>query len=88
VVFDYVEGESILLMLDSYGIMASSGSACTSGSLDPSHVLLAIGLPHETAHGSLRLTMGKDNTIEDVDYVLEKLPPIIKNLRLMSPLGR
>lgn len=88
VVFDYVEGESILLMLDSYGIMASSGSACTSGSLDPSHVLLAIGLPHETAHGSLRLTMGKDNTMEDVDYVLEKLPPIIKNLRMMSPLGR
>jgi cysteine desulfurase NifS len=88
VVFDYVEGESILLMLDSYGIMASSGSACTSGSLDPSHVLLAIGLPHETAHGSLRLTMGKGNTVEDVDYVLEKLPPIIKNLRAMSPLGR
>ena len=88
VVFDYVEGESILLMLDSYGIMASSGSACTSGSLDPSHVLLAIGLPHETAHGSLRLTMGKDNTEDDVDYVLEKLPPIIKNLRLMSPLGQ
>jgi len=87
VVFDYVEGESILLMLDSYGIMASSGSACTSGSLDPSHVLLAIGLPHETAHGSLRLTMGKDNTVEDVDYVLEKLPLIIKNLRFMSPLG-
>ncbi len=88
VVFDYVEGESILLMLDSYGIMASSGSACTSGSLDPSHVLLAIGLPHETAHGSLRLTMGKDNTPDEVDYVLEKLPIIIKNLRVMSPLGK
>lgn len=88
IVFDYVEGESILLMLDSYGIMASSGSACTSGSLDPSHVLLAIGLPHETAHGSLRLTMGKGNTIEDVDYILEKLPPIIKTLRTMSPLGK
>ncbi len=88
VCFDYVEGESILLMLDSYGIMASSGSACTSGSLDPSHVLLALGLPHETAHGSLRLTMGKDNTREDVDKVLEVLPPIIKNLRLMSPLGQ
>lgn len=87
-VFDYVEGESILLMLDNYGIMASSGSACTSGSLDPSHVLLAIGLPHETAHGSLRLTMGKDNTRQDVDYVLEKLPSIIKNLRNMSPLGQ
>ncbi|MEA4924560.1 MAG: cysteine desulfurase NifS [Syntrophomonadaceae bacterium] len=88
IVFDYVEGESILLMLDSYGIMASSGSACTSGSLDPSHVLLAIGLPHETAHGSLRLTMGKGNTVEDVDYIIEKLPPIIKNLRAMSPLGQ
>ncbi len=88
VCFDYVEGESILLMLDNYGIMASSGSACTSGSLDPSHVLLAIGLPHETAHGSLRLTMGKDNTQADVDYILEVLPPIIKNLRAMSPLGR
>jgi len=88
VCFDYVEGESILLMLDNYGIMASSGSACTSGSLDPSHVLLAIGLPHETAHGSLRITMGKDNTEEDVDYLLEVLPPIIKNLRAMSPLGQ
>jgi len=88
VCFDYVEGESILLMLDSYGIMASSGSACTSGSLEPSHVLLAIGLPPETAHGSLRLTLGKDNTQEDVDFVLEVLPSIIKNLREMSPLGR
>ncbi|MDD3654328.1 MAG: cysteine desulfurase NifS [Desulfotomaculaceae bacterium] len=88
VCFDYVEGESILLMLDSYGIMASSGSACTSGALDPSHVLLAIGLSHETAHGSLRLTMGKDNTMEEVDYVLQVLPPIIKNLRVMSPLGQ
>ena len=88
VCFDYVEGESILLMLDNYGIMASSGSACTSGSLDPSHVLLAIGLPHETAHGSLRITMGKDNTEEDVDYLLQVLPPIIKNLRAMSPLGK
>lgn len=88
VCFDYVEGESILLMLDSYGIMASSGSACTSGSLEPSHVLLALGLTHETAHGSLRLTMGKDNTREEVDKVLEVLPPIIKNLRMMSPLGQ
>lgn len=86
VCFDYVEGESILLMLDSYGIMASSGSACTSGSLDPSHVLLALGLPHETAHGSLRLTLGKDNNDADVDLVLEVLPKIIQNLRKMSPL--
>lgn len=86
VCFEFVEGESILLMLDSYGIMASSGSACTSGALDPSHVLLAIGLPHEIAHGSLRLTLGKDNTQEDVDFVLEVLPKIIGNLRNMSPL--
>ncbi|CFX55461.1 Cysteine desulfurase, NifS [Syntrophomonas zehnderi OL-4] len=86
VCFEFVEGESILLMLDSYGIMASSGSACTSGSLDPSHVLLALGLPHEIAHGSLRLTLGKDNTEEDVDKVLEVLPNIIQNLRGMSPL--
>lgn len=84
--FEFVEGESILLMLDGLGIMASSGSACTSGSLDPSHVLLALGLPHEIAHGSLRLTLGKDNTAEDVDYVLKVLPPIIENLRKMSPL--
>ncbi len=84
--FDYVEGESILLLLDSFGIMASSGSACTSGSLDPSHVLLALGLPHEIAHGSLRLTLGKDNTDQDVDRVLEVLPGIIENLRKMSPL--
>jgi cysteine desulfurase len=81
-----VEGESILLMLDSFGIMASSGSACTSGSLDPSHVLLALGLPHEIAHGSLRLTLGKDNTEADVDKVLEVLPGIIATLRRMSPL--
>jgi cysteine desulfurase len=87
VCFEFVEGESILLMLDSYGVMASSGSACTSGSLEPSHVLLAIGLPHETAHGSLRLTLGKDNTEEDVDFVLEILPKIIGNLRKMSPLS-
>lgn len=86
VCFEFVEGESILLMLDSYGIMASSGSACTSGSLDPSHVLLALGLPHEIAHGSLRLTLGKDNTEADVDKVLEVLPGIIATLRRMSPL--
>lgn len=86
VCFEFVEGESILLMLDSYGIMASSGSACTSGSLDPSHVLLALGLPHEIAHGSLRLTLGKDNSEADVDKVLEVLPGIIATLRRMSPL--
>ena len=86
VCFQFVEGESILLMLDSFGVMASSGSACTSGSLDPSHVLLALGLPHEIAHGSLRLTLGKDNTDEDVDKVLEVLPGIIATLRKMSPL--
>ena len=84
--FEYIEGESILLMLDSKGISASSGSACTSGSLDPSHVLLAIGLPHEIAHGSLRLTFGEENTKDDVKYLLEVLPPIIERLRAMSPL--
>ncbi|NLI60538.1 MAG: cysteine desulfurase NifS [Clostridiales bacterium] len=84
--FRYIEGESLLLSLDMKGIAASSGSACTSGSLDPSHVLLAIGLSHETAHGSLRMTLGDDNTDEDIDYVLETLPPIVKRLREMSPL--
>lgn len=84
--FEYIEGESILLMLDSKGICASSGSACTSGSLDPSHVLLAIGLPHEIAHGSLRLTFGIENSKDDVKYILETLPPIIEKLRDMSPL--
>ena len=73
-------------MLDAMGICASSGSACTSGSLDPSHVLLAIGLPHEIAHGSLRLTIGDGTTEEDVDYVLEKVPNIVQRLRDMSPL--
>jgi len=73
-------------MLDMKGIAASSGSACTSGSLDPSHVLLAIGLPHEIAHGSLRLSLGDDNTEEEVDYVLEVLPQIVDRLREMSPL--
>ena len=82
----FIEGESILLMLNHAGICASSGSACTSGSLDPSHVLLAIGLPHEIAHGSLRFTLGESNTEEDVDYVLETLPPIVERLRTMSPL--
>lgn len=84
--FRFIEGESILLLLDSMGVCASSGSACTSGSLDPSHVLLAIGLPHEIAHGSLRLTMGAGTTEQDVDYVLEIIPQIIKRLRDMSPL--
>ena len=84
-VFEAIEGESILLLLDQLGICASSGSACTSGSLDPSHVLLAIGLPHEIAHGSLRLSLSNENTDEEIDFVLEKLPPIIARLRAMSP---
>ncbi len=84
--FRGVEGESLLLMLDMYGIAASSGSACTSGSLDPSHVLLAIGLPHETAHGSLRLTINEETTNEDIDYILETVPKAVKRLRDMSPL--
>lgn len=82
----YIEGESLLMRLDLAGVEGSSGSACTSGSLDPSHVLLAIGLPHEIAHGSLRLSLGVSNTEEDVDYVLEILPGIVKTLRDMSPL--
>lgn len=84
--FQFVEGESLLIMLDMKGICASSGSACTSGSLDPSHVLLAIGLPHEIAHGSLRMTLGADTTKEDIDYVVECLKEIIAQLRSMSPL--
>ena len=76
----------MLMRLDLAGIEGSSGSACTSGSLDPSHVLLAIGLPHEIAHGSLRLSLGRDNTDEDVDTVLRELPGIVQNLRQMSPL--
>jgi len=86
VCFEFIEGESLLLNLDMKGISASSGSACTSGSLDPSHVLLAIGLPHEIAHGSLRLTLGKNTTEEEIDYVLEVLPQIVSKLREMSPL--
>lgn len=86
VCFKFIEGESVLLMLDAMGICASSGSACTSGSLDPSHVLLAIGLPHEIAHGSLRLSIGDGTTEEEVDYVLEKVPSIVQRLRDMSPL--
>lgn len=84
--FEGIEGESLLLMLDMHGICASSGSACTSGSLDPSHVLLAIGLPHEIAHGSLRISLSDDNTEEEVDYIIEILPKIIDRLRQMSPL--
>lgn len=86
VCFRFIEGESLLILLDMAGICASSGSACTSGSLDPSHVLLAIGLPHEIAHGSLRLTLGEDTTREEVDYVVEKLKEIVERLRDMSPL--
>ena len=84
--FQFIEGESMLLMLDNYGICASSGSACTSGSLDPSHVLLAIGLPHEIAHGSLRLTISDQITMEDADYVVDNLKEIVNHLREMSPL--
>jgi len=84
--FEFIEGESLLLLLDMKGIKASSGSACTSGSLDPSHVLLAIGLPHEIAHGSLRLSFGEDNTEEDVDYLVDCLVEIVDRLRSMSPL--
>lgn len=84
--FEGIEGESLLLRLDMVGISASSGSACTSGDLDPSHVLLAIGLPHEIAHGSMRLSFSDENTEEDVDYILENVPKIVDYLRMMSPL--
>ncbi|MBE5941971.1 MAG: cysteine desulfurase NifS [Lachnospiraceae bacterium] len=84
--FQFIEGESLLIMLDMAGICASSGSACTSGSLDPSHVLLAIGLPHEIAHGSLRLTLGEENTMEELDYVVDEIKKIVQRLRDMSPL--
>ena len=83
--FEAIEGEALLLMLDMNGICASSGSACTSGSLDPSHVLLSIGLPHEIAHGSLRISISDETTKEDIDYILEKLPSIVERLRKMSP---
>ncbi|MHB8945532.1 MAG: cysteine desulfurase NifS [Bacillota bacterium] len=83
---EFVEGESMLLNLDMKGIAASSGSACTSGSLEPSHVLLAMGLPHEIAHGSLRLTVGTDNNMDDIEYVIATLPDIVRRLRAMSPL--
>ena len=84
--FQFIEGESLLIMLDMEGICGSSGSACTSGSLDPSHVLLAIGLPHEIAHGSLRLTLSEENTMEEMDYAAEKIQKIVERLRSMSPL--
>ncbi|MCI8269827.1 MAG: cysteine desulfurase NifS [Lachnospiraceae bacterium] len=84
--FQFIEGESLLIMLDSKGICGSSGSACTSGSLDPSHVLLAIGLPHEIAHGSLRLTMSEENTKEEMDFVVDSIREIVERLRNMSPL--
>ena len=84
--FEGIEGESLLLKLDLNGISASSGSACTSGSLDPSHVLLAIGLPHEIAHGSMRLSFSDENSEEDIDYILKVVPEIVSYLRAMSPL--
>lgn len=84
--FEGIEGESILLMLDSFGICASSGSACTSGSLDPSHVLMALGLKHETAHGSLRISLSEQNTIEEMEYIVNILPKVVAKLRKMSPI--
>ncbi len=86
--FKGIEGESMLLLLDSMGIAASSGSACTSGSLDPSHVLLAIGLPHEIAHGSLRLSLSEYNTEEEMDYILTAVPQVVARLREMSPVWK
>ena len=86
--FEGIEGESLLLLLDAKGICASSGSACTSGSLDPSHVLLAIGRVHEIAHGSLRLSLCETNTEEEVDYMLREIPQVVEYLRGMSPLWR
>lgn len=84
--FEFVEGESLLLNLDMKGIAASSGSACTSGSLEPSHVLVAMGITHEVSHGSVRFSMGRDNTIEDIDYVIEVMPAMVERMRAMSPL--
>lgn len=83
--FEGIEGESLLLMLDMNGICASSGSACTSGSLDPSHVLLSLGLPHEVAHGSLRLSIGEYNTMEEIDHIIATVPKVVEYLRNMSP---
>lgn len=86
--FEFIEGESMLLSMDMKGVAASSGSACTSGSLEPSHVLLAMGVPHELAHGSIRITLGRDNTEEDITYFMEVMPPIVERLRAMSPLDQ
>ena len=85
--FESIEGEAILLMLNEFGICASSGSACTSGSLEPSHVLLSMGIPHEKAHGSIRWSLSRYNTEEEIDFILEKLPPVIEHLRKLSPVG-
>ena len=86
--FEYIEGESILLMLDEYGICASSGSACTTGSLEPSHVMRAMGIPYTAAHGSIRFSLSTYNTEPEIDKVIEVLPPIIRRLREISPFGR
>ena len=86
--FEGIEGESLLLLLDDKGIAASSGSACTSGSLDPSHVLLAIGRPHEIAHGSLRLSLSEENTEEEMDYIIAAVKDVVEYLRKMSPVWR
>jgi cysteine desulfurase len=83
--FEGIEGESLLLLLDEKGICASSGSACTSGSLDPSHVLLALGLPHEVAHGSLRLSLSEYNTKEEIEYIIAEVPKVVNYLRSISP---
>ena len=86
--FEGIEGEGLLLYLDDMGICASSGSACTSGSLDPSHVLLAIGLPHEVAHGSLRISLSEYNTEEDADHIIKCVPEVVEKLRAMSPVWK
>jgi cysteine desulfurase len=84
--FEFIEGESMLMWLDMKGICASTGSACSSASLDPSHVLLATGVPHEKAHGSLRLSISRDTTDEDIDYIIAAVPEVVDKLRAMSPL--
>jgi len=86
--FEYVEGEAILMRMDAKGICASSGSACTSGSLEPSHVLRAMGVPFNSVHGSIRFSLSRYTTEEEISYVLEEVPPIIRGLREMSPFGR